>query len=351
MNLLDTYLNEVGRHLPAKSRADIQAEIRSVLEDMLEERSKAAGRPVDDEMIFDVLKEYGEPEKVAASYRPEQYLIGPRLFPVFLMVARIVLPIMGVLALVGLGIALGRVELTAQGVTTTVAQAIAEFFNAMITALGTLVIIFAIIERFAPDVREFPKAWDPRSLLKVSQPDQIKLAEPIVEIVFTVAALLIFNLYPQLIGIGYVDSANFWFGIGSQQPGWHFIPLLSEAFFRFIPFLNVLWVLQIVMDAILLRDKQWTPLTRWFQIALKAGSIGIAAAMLAGPSIIGLTAQTLADSGPMPLASAGVLVDMMQVFVKVALFLAIFGSGVEIIKHLVRLLKPQLPVEVAQIGK
>jgi hypothetical protein len=67
MNLIDTYVSEIGGRLPRKMRADIEAELRSTLEDMLEEHSREAKRPVDDEMIFEVLKKYGAPEKVAAS--------------------------------------------------------------------------------------------------------------------------------------------------------------------------------------------------------------------------------------------------------------------------------------------
>ena len=43
MNLIDKYIAEVGKYLPRKSRADIEAEIRSTLEDMLEERTQASG--------------------------------------------------------------------------------------------------------------------------------------------------------------------------------------------------------------------------------------------------------------------------------------------------------------------
>ena len=35
MKLIDRYIAEVGRHLPRKQRADIEAEIRSTLEDIL----------------------------------------------------------------------------------------------------------------------------------------------------------------------------------------------------------------------------------------------------------------------------------------------------------------------------
>ena len=93
MKLIDIYISEVGKHLPRKSRLDIQEEIRSALQDLLEDRSQQSGRPIDDDLIVEVLKEYGSPEKVAASYLPERYLIGPQLFPAFLKTVQIVLPI------------------------------------------------------------------------------------------------------------------------------------------------------------------------------------------------------------------------------------------------------------------
>jgi len=80
-----------GRQLPRNKRADIEAELRSALTDSLEARSQ--GEPTQDQVVA-VLKEFGRPEKVAASYWPEgQYLIGPRLFPLFRMVVGIALTV------------------------------------------------------------------------------------------------------------------------------------------------------------------------------------------------------------------------------------------------------------------
>ncbi len=80
MNLIDKYIVEVGKYLPRKNRADIEAEIRSTLEDMLDERKPADG-PADEATVMELLKEYGSPREVAATYKTHQYLIGPRLFP------------------------------------------------------------------------------------------------------------------------------------------------------------------------------------------------------------------------------------------------------------------------------
>jgi hypothetical protein len=49
MNLIDKYVAEVGRHLPLlKGREDIEKELKSTLEDMLEDRAGQVGRPRDD---------------------------------------------------------------------------------------------------------------------------------------------------------------------------------------------------------------------------------------------------------------------------------------------------------------
>src|SRR5512142_1884314 len=113
MELIDLYVAEVGQNLPAKGRADLEAEIRSLIEDTVEGRSQAEGRPADDAMVAQVLKEFGSPAKMAASYLPPRYLIGPRFYPAFLLVMRILLTLIGVVSLVKLG-----VDITAPGVTS-----------------------------------------------------------------------------------------------------------------------------------------------------------------------------------------------------------------------------------------
>ena len=90
MNLIDRYVTEVGKNLPLlKGREDIEKELRSTLEDMLEDRASTKGHMRDETMEIELLKEYGSPQKVAATYNPHPYLIGPRLFPFFLFVLKL----------------------------------------------------------------------------------------------------------------------------------------------------------------------------------------------------------------------------------------------------------------------
>jgi len=49
MELIDRYVQEVGRHLPRKNRTDIQAELQSTLVDTLEARVE--GEPSRDDRL------------------------------------------------------------------------------------------------------------------------------------------------------------------------------------------------------------------------------------------------------------------------------------------------------------
>ena len=150
MELLDRYVNEVGKHLPRKNRADIQAELRSTLEDMLEERSQKAGQPVDEAMVEDLLRSYGAPKKVAATYLPERYLIGPRLYPFFTLVLKIVFAVLGALALIGLGIAIATGPADMADIARTIGRSLLSYAGGAISAFGNIVLVFAILERVLP---------------------------------------------------------------------------------------------------------------------------------------------------------------------------------------------------------
>ena len=339
-NLIDIYVSEVGRRLPRKTRADIEAEIRSILQDMLEERSQKTGKPVDEEMTLDVLKAYGAPEKVASTYLGDRYLIGPRLYPIFMLVLRVVLMVTGILAAIGLGVAVYQTTLTSLNAFETILKAIANFATSVMIALGNIVLIFAILEwalfraGAKVDVKGLPKEkeWDPRSLIKVSTPNQVKMGETIVEIVGCFAAIVIFNFYPQI--IGFSPSLNSVFENGNWSSV-TFAPLLSEAFFYYVPFLTLVWASTIILNIVLLRMGHWTTLTRVFVIGLKVINILIAGAMLAGPSLIAATTGALTNALG-DAEAARILMTMITQGVRVVLWLAIIGGSIDVIRMIYR---------------
>jgi hypothetical protein len=351
--LIDTYVTEVGRRLPGKNRKDIEAEIRSTLQDMLDERSQKTGKTVDDEMILAVLKEYGSPDKVAATYQGERYLIGPRLYPIFTLVLRIVLAVTGILAAIGLGIALYHIVGNPQDVFATIIKAVGNFIASMVIALGNIVLIFAILEwalfraGAKLDLKDLPQAreWDPRSLTKVSGPTQVKMGETIVEIVGAFAAIVIFNFYPQIIGftpsLNGVVGSGWAIGFGSLT----FTPLLSQAFFHFVPFLTLVWALTIILDIILLRMGQWNVVTRICLIGLKIVNIVIAAALLAVPSLLAVTTGSLTTALG-DAEAAHILMTLLSQVVRVGLWISIIGNTIEIIRAASRLVRNNLMPQI-----
>src|SRR5512139_2973918 len=133
MNLIDKYIAEVGKYLPRKQRADIEAEIRSTLEDMLEERKQAQG-PVDDAAVIELLKEYGAPRKVAESYVGPRYLVGPRMYPFFEMVTRIVFIVLMVVTVVGFAINLVNSILSGPEFLKTIGNSFLSLLGGLMSA-------------------------------------------------------------------------------------------------------------------------------------------------------------------------------------------------------------------------
>ncbi len=327
MNLIDKYIAEVGKHLPRKNRADIEAEIRSTLEDMLEERKQATGE-VEDKAVIELLKEYGAPRDVAASYTGPRYLIGPRVYPTFELVTKIVVAVLLAVTLVGLGISLSRSSLAGPEFLKTVGEGALNLLGGLITAFGNIVLVFAILERVLP-AKEFEEEeeWNPAELAREPDPDRVKFGEQIFEMFFLVLFLIVFNLYPEIIGIGFFNDND-----------WVFIsPILTDAFFSYLPWLNVLILLQLGFNVYLLRQGAWNMTTRIMNILLELGSIALAIVMLRGPDLASLTPGQLAGT---PLAeSAPLFITMAKLVPTLVLTIVIIISSIEVAQMVYHLMK------------
>lgn len=333
MKLIDRYVVEVGKHLPlVKGRRDMENELRSTLEDMLEDRAQKAGRPADEEMEIELLKEYGAPQTIAQTYNPHPYLIGPRLFPFFVMVLKIVVSVVTVVLLVLTGVKIASIAPTMAGpeFARAIGEGLAGIVSAAIAAFGHIVLVFALLERYVP-ASEFKmddeKEWDPASLKKEPESDEVKLWEPILAIVFTFIAISIFNFNPQWLGF-YIFS-------GDKSA---FIPALTDAFFRWLPWINIGWVAEIVMNGMLIRSGRWTAPTRIFSIAIKIFQSVILYFLLTGPSILAVDGAALQSTGIFEADAAQRIAELAQNGIRIVLGLAIFGTLIEIVKGIYKLI-------------
>ncbi len=335
MNLIDKYAAEVGKYLPRRQRADIEAEIRSTLEDMLEERTQGKG-PATDAMVEELLREYGAPREVAASYGHKQYLIGPRLFPVFEMVTKIVLAALFLALLVSYGFSVIRAGLSASEMAVALGKLLLQYLSAALTAFGNVVLVFAILERVLPasEQEDMKDKWDPADLAKEPDPDAIKPAEHITSILFTVVGLVILNGFPHIIGLYFLSDDK-----------WTFVPILSQAFFRYMPWINLMSALQIALNLWLLQQGVWRTSTRVAALTLKGGALALVIAMLTGPAILQITSESAAGT---PLAEVLDELGTLTGFVTIPLLVAvILGTVIEMGQIGWKLLQPRpsIPLE------
>ncbi len=351
LDLIDRYIAEVGKDLPRKNRLDIEAEILTAIEDMLAERSRKNGKPVDEEMTIEVLKEYGAPRKVAASYHPERYVIGPRLYSSFLTVVQVILPIVAAVSLVKLGISLGQIKLTFENAFEAIFLDLAELIGTAFTALGGIMVLFAIVQWALPEFKEKDGEWDPHKLPSVTPRNRIDIGGTILEIFGAGLGLVIFNFFPQLVNIGYHANGSWWIGfIAVEADSAWSSTILSEAFFGYLPALTILWVLTILLDAALLSRGRWETWSRWSVFGVKVVTIALAGIMLAGPALVEINAEALIAAGfPDPLA-ARLLVNFVQQSAILALIITIIASLFTAIRLLIRLTGRNLPSTLEKIA-
>jgi hypothetical protein len=89
MEQITIYVSEVIRYLPQKSQSEIKKELTTNILDMVDELT--AGGISEKDAVASVLSKMGNPRLLADQYLDKKaYLIGPRYYPTYLMIAKIV---------------------------------------------------------------------------------------------------------------------------------------------------------------------------------------------------------------------------------------------------------------------
>jgi hypothetical protein len=345
--LFDRYVHQVGRRLPKKQRADVETELHSLLMDALQDRT---GEEMDQDALeaaqVAILEEFGPPAKVAAEYAPpHRYLIGPRVFNLYLIVAATVAGGLSLVFLIILPIVtmLGE-PAPLSALTSYLIGMIDDYLNAVLAGLGSVTVTFAILERVLPESALDTKddeTWNPRDLPEIEDTDRthVQIGGLIVEIGLTVIALIVFNFFPQWIGIGFVTS------IDDMPARWYAIPLLAPVFFTtYLPLLNTFWILQIALNIVLLRQSRWQLVTRLIDVVLTAFSAFILYRLITGPTFLTFEAITIESLREL-------LDSFLPILVKIGLTFGLIVTIVETAKKLYRTLRDQLWIETGLSNK
>lgn len=196
-DMIGRYIYQVTKHLTA-NRKDIENELRTLIDDMLETRTQ--GSTVTKEDIDAVLSELWDPSEMADKYRSiNQFLIGPELFPRYLLLLKIVLGA----TLFGMCFVtvLDFVANSGSNWYLFIVELIGNAVSGLLSAFGSVTLIFAILEWRGIKLKELTEPWKVSSLPPVPvKKANIPIAEPIVGIIFTIIFMLLLIMAPQVLG-------------------------------------------------------------------------------------------------------------------------------------------------------
>lgn len=171
-DLIARYVHQVGRYLPPKQRAEIEAELQSQIQDQLDDRYAGTPSAAD---TAKVLAEFGHPYKIAASYLGDRYLIGPQVYPFMMMVLR---PGWLIVPSIILFLSIFGAVTTTQpvGWASWLFETVASVFLGVLLFSALVVMCFAFIEQTYPKLRA-QTAFDPLTLPKVDDPRAVDRVE------------------------------------------------------------------------------------------------------------------------------------------------------------------------------
>ncbi len=204
-DIIGRYIYQVTKHLSA-NRKDIENELRTLIDDMLEDRTH--GNNTTKEDIDAVLSELGNPSEMADKYRGlNQFLIGPELFPRYLFLLKIVL-----------GATLfGMCVVTVLDYVTNLrpdwylftGDLIGNIVSSLLSAFASVTIIFAIFEWRGIKLKELTGPWEVSSLPPIPVKEaSISIVEPILGIIFTIVVMILFIMAPQILGVYFTSNGR-----------------------------------------------------------------------------------------------------------------------------------------------
>lgn len=248
--IIERYTYAVTRNLPEKQRADIEKELKGLVEDMLDDRLE--GRQPSEKDVEAVLLELGDPKMLAERYRGRpRYLIGPELFPTYLTILKIVFSALAIAMMVVFSI---QAFLDPAQILDHFLESLLSFITGSLQAFAWVTGIFGLIE-YRGEVKENMlrsdgQPWGLADLPALPEEEsRIPRSEPTASIIFLVLFLALLAFALPLFGVWVIQD-------GASRL---VIPFLNETVVRsFFPFILAGTALNILVEALKLITGKWT---------------------------------------------------------------------------------------------
>lgn len=259
MELIDVYLDKVSIYLQTNdsSKADIRNELESDIYAQIEEKEAAFQRSLNEDEVLGILQKLGPPLEVASQYMPQQYLIGPSLFPYFRMTLK-----KSLLVIFILHIAIYLMTALTTNDTSINSTTNLNIFYGLITTALVVTLIFAILERSGESFNIFDQ-WNAKTLLLSTRGVNTTNGDLITDIitgsitVLWLNDLIVFNNQFTISGHLYAISLS---------PDW------AQIIFP----LSLLLIFSVALSSYVLLANQWQKKSIILQIIIDLNSIGIA---------------------------------------------------------------------------
>lgn len=335
-NWVDRYVYEVGEKLSKKQREDIKEELRSSILDAIDERVEEKRVQIGpdyeatEEDVFTVLDIFGAPAEVAKKYLPNhRYLIGPELFELY----RLVMTITLIAVAIGLGVSTVVSAFEINGdIYKYFYKLPGDIISGLINAVGSVTIVFAMIQYFTPDHQldgiNLNKSWRAKELAPIPFPyNRIKRSESIVAICFTILAMMVFNLFPDMIALyqfsdGALVKASL-FNVETLRP--------------YMLVFNGIWIIQILHHIYNLKSGHWTIPSRFIAIFISLATLAAILYTANNPEII--NSQINSFPFPKDIKSITSMMDLIGKIFKGVLVLIIIGTVWDCIKNVYYMFK------------
>jgi hypothetical protein len=187
--VIESYVVDVMRRVPARDRNEVGLELRGLLTEMLDDRAQDAGHAADDALVLAMLREFGTPAEIAARYRPPD------------AAGAVIIPANGtrsfaLTALAGLGL---QWALTLPHVFDGSLRLVSWWFSWGLGAFWWpgFMVVMSIIGMWLKSMGLFKPRWKPR----IADPDRIDRAGMTASLVGIVIATGFWIAFPWLVDL------------------------------------------------------------------------------------------------------------------------------------------------------
>ena len=261
--LVERYVHQVGRRLNKGERAEIEKELRSLIQDQLDDRY---GGEASEAEVAAVLLELGDPRKMAASYSRERYLVGPMLYPTMMRVLQ-----QGWLLVPTVVVLLSVLEAVGNNADQSL---VGLFFEALVSVVeftlyfsAVVVLIFALMERNGMDMN-YVDPFDPLKLPPVDDPGSFDR--------FEVAFGQAFGTFVALVFLYFLSVGGLTLRFNLSEPG-DVIPVARE----WLALMVVVAIAQVVVHLVVMRRNRWNVPLAVTQLGLEmVGAVALYYALL-----------------------------------------------------------------------